>query len=92
MGEEVEVEESEVVAETQIDTTAELDALVESEATLSDEFKAKTAVIFEAAVKTKLSEEVDRIETEYQENLSEEVASIKSDLVEKVDKLPQLCG
>ena len=85
MGEEVEVEESEVVAETQIDTTAELDALVESEATLSDEFKAKTAVIFEAAVKTKLSEEVDRIETEYQENLSEEVASIKSDLVEKVD-------
>ena len=83
--ESVEDGESDVVAETSIDTTAELDALVESEATLSDEFKAKTAVIFEAAVKTKLSEEVDRIETEYQENLSEEVASIKSDLVEKVD-------
>ena len=85
MGEEVEVEESEVVAETTIDTTAELDALVESEATLSDEFKAKTAVIFEAAVKSKLSEEVDRIEAQYEQNLSEEVASIKSDLVEKVD-------
>lgn len=83
--ESVEDGEGDVVAETSIDTTAELDALVESEATLSDEFKAKTAVIFEAAVKTKLSEEVDRIETEYQENLSEEVASIKSDLVEKVD-------
>lgn len=85
MGEDVEVEESEVVAETTIDTTAELDALVESEATLSDEFKAKTAVIFEAAVKSKLSEEVDRIEAQYEQNLSEEVASIKSDLVEKVD-------
>jgi hypothetical protein len=85
MGEEVEVEESDVIAETQIDTTAELDALVESEATLSDEFKAKTAVIFEAAVKSKLSEEVDRIEAQYKEELEEEVSSTKSELVEKVD-------
>ena len=85
MGEEVEVEESDVIAETQIDTTAELDALVESEATLSDEFKAKTAVIFEAAVKSKLSEEVDRIEAQYKEELAEEIASTKEDLVEKVD-------
>jgi hypothetical protein len=74
----------EVVAE-HIDTTAELDALVESEATLSEEFKEKTAIIFEAAVKSKLSEEVSRLEEQYQEELSEEVASIKSDLVEKVD-------
>jgi len=34
----------------------ELGALIESEATLSEEFKAKTAVIFEAALKSKLSE------------------------------------
>jgi len=74
----------ETVAET-IDTTSELDALVESEATLSEEFKEKTAVIFEAAVKSKLSEEVDRLETQYKEELSEEVSSIKGDLVEKVD-------
>lgn len=71
--------------EESFDTTAELDALVESEATLSDEFKAKTAVIFETAVRTKLSEEVERLEEQYAEELSEEVASIKSDLVEKVD-------
>lgn len=75
----------EVVAETSIDTTAELNALVESEATLSDEFKAKTAVIFEAAVKSKLSEEVDRIEAQYKEELAEEISSTKADLVEKVD-------
>lgn len=76
------VEES--VAES-IDTTSELDALVESEATLSEEFKEKTAVIFEAAVRSKLSEEVDRLEEQYKEELSEEVSAVKADLVEKVD-------
>jgi len=84
MGEDVEVSEDAIV-ETQIDTSAELDALVESEATLSDEFKAKTAVIFEAAVKSKLSEEIDRIESQYKEELAEEISSTKADLVEKVD-------
>lgn len=83
--ESVDMEEDEVIAETSVDTTAELDALVESEATLSDEFKAKTAILFETAVKSKLSEEVDRLEAEYKEELAEEIASTKSDLVEKVD-------
>lgn len=67
------------------DFSEDLNALVESEATLSDEFKAKTAVIFEAAVKSKLSEEISRLETEYQEQLDEEVKATKEDLVEKVD-------
>lgn len=83
--ESVDMEEDEVIAETSVDTTAELDALVESEATLSDEFKAKTAILFETAVKSKLSEEIDRLEAEYKEELAEEIASTKSDLVEKVD-------
>lgn len=84
MGEEVEIEEEELVAEA--DTySEELEALVESEATLSDEFKAKTAVIFEAALKSKLSEEVERIEASYEERLAEETAAQKSELVEKVD-------
>jgi hypothetical protein len=67
------------------DFSDDLNALVESEATLSDEFKAKTAIIFEAAIKTKLSEEIDRLETEYAEQLAEEVAQTKNELVEKVD-------
>lgn len=66
-------------------TTSEIEALVESEATLSEEFKQKTAVIFEAAVKSKLSEEVSRLEEQYKEELTEEVASIKEDLVSSVD-------
>jgi hypothetical protein len=84
MGEDLELEGEEVVVE-KIDTTAELDKLVESEATLSEEFKEKTALIFEAAVKSKLSEEVSRLEEQYKEELAEEVSTIKSDLVEKVD-------
>lgn len=69
-----------------VDTAkAELDTLVNNEATLSEEFKEKTAVIFEAAVKSKLSDEIDRLETQYKEELEEEVSSTKSELVEKVD-------
>ena len=69
-----------------VDTAkAELDTLVNNEATLSEEFKEKTAVIFEAAVKSKLSDEIDRLESQYKEELEEEVSSTKSELVEKVD-------
>jgi hypothetical protein len=68
-----------------VDFTDDLNALVESEATLSEEFKAKTAVIFEAAVKSKLSEEIDRLEEAYATELSEEVEAQKAAMVEKVD-------
>ena len=83
--ESVDMEETDAIVETQIDTDSELNALVESEATLSDEFKAKTAVLFETAVKSKISEEVERLERQYEEELSSEVEQTKSDLVEKVD-------
>ena len=90
-GESVE-ETDEVIAEESVEKVdavdtakAELDTLVNNEATLSEEFKEKTAVIFEAAVKSKLSEEIDRLETQYKEELEEEVSSTKSELVEKVD-------
>jgi hypothetical protein len=83
--ESVDMEDSEVVVETTLDTSAELEALVESEATLSEEFKQKTAILFESALKSKLSEEVDRLEDQYKAELAEELSSTKSDLVEKVD-------
>ena len=69
----------------QVDFSEDLNALVESEATLSDEFKAKAETIFEAAIKSKLGEEIDRLEEKYNEELAEEVESTKADLVEKVD-------
>jgi hypothetical protein len=63
----------------------DLNALVSEEATLSDEFKGKAATIFEAAIKSKLSAEVDRLEEKYNEELAEEVASTKADMIEKID-------
>ena len=71
--------------ETNVDFSNDLNALVESEATLSAEFKTKAATIFEAALKTKLSEEIDRIEDQYKTELSEEITATKAELVEKVD-------
>ena len=84
----VESFEGDVVAEVaaaEYDFSGDLNALVESEATLSDGFKDKAATIFEAAVKSKLSEEISRIEESYSVELAEEIASTKSDLVEKID-------
>jgi len=63
----------------------DLNALVSEEATLSDEFKDKASTIFEAAIKSKLTEEIDRLEAKYNEELAEEVSTTKAELVEKVD-------
>lgn len=81
------LEETEAVElpETSYDFSDDLNALVESEATLSDEFKAKTAVIFETAIRSKLTEEVERLEDEYQSRLEEELNTTRSDLIEKID-------
>jgi len=73
------------LAVEEVDTASELAAIVEGEATLSEEFKQKTSVIFEAAVKSKLSEEITRLEENYAVELAEEVETIKTDLVGKVD-------
>lgn len=71
--------------EYQADFSQDLNALINDEATLSEEFKGKAEVIFEAAIKAKLSEEIDRLEAKYEEELSEEIESTKADMVEKVD-------
>jgi hypothetical protein len=63
----------------------DLKALVESEATLSEGFKEKAEVIFEAALQSKLSEHVTRLEESYAEELAEETTRVQSELVEKVD-------
>tara|TARA_B100001094_G_scaffold328852_1_gene390245 strand:- start:1410 stop:2471 length:1062 start_codon:yes stop_codon:yes gene_type:complete len=79
------IAESEDLADYEADFSADLNALVADEATLSEGFKAKAEVIFEAAIKTKLAEEIDRLEEKYNEELAEEVEATKSELVEKVD-------
>lgn len=67
------------------DFSDDLEALISEEATLSEGFKGKAAIIFEAAIKSKLTEEVARLEENYAVQLQEEVDSFKADMVEKVD-------
>jgi len=84
MGEMEHGDEEEEMEES-FDHSVELTQLVDDEATLSEEFKAKTAIIFETALKTKLKSEIDRLEENYKDELAEEVSGFKSELVEKVD-------
>ena len=67
-----------------ISVQEDVDALVEGEE-LSEDFKKKAATIFEAAVKSKIRPEVERIELEKTSEINEEMESFKSDLAEKVD-------
>lgn len=79
------IAESDELIDYNVDFSSDLNALVNDEATLSEDFKAKAEVIFEAAIKSKLAEEIDRLEEKYNEELAEEVSTTKADLVEKVD-------
>lgn len=88
--EDVDVEDAapalhEKAAAVQADFSADMSALVESEATLSETFKDKAAVIFEAAIKSKVSDEVARIESELQEEFAEEVQTAREEMIEQVD-------
>ena len=67
-----------------MDMKEDVAALTEGE-DLSEEFKNKAATIFESAVKAKLVEEIEKLESEYETKVNEEVASVKEEIVEKVD-------
>ena len=84
-GDQLAEEEIRDQVQIEVDFKDDLKALVNEEATLSDEFKQKAETIFEAAINTKINAEIDRLEEKYNEELSEEIESTKKDLVEKVD-------
>ena len=68
-----------------VDFDEDLDAIINEEATLSDGFRDKAGAIFEAVLTSKLSQEIERLESEYAQNLEEEVTDVQNDLVEKVN-------
>lgn len=55
------------------------------DAELSEDFKDKAASMFEAVVQARVNHEFEALQEQYEEELAEEVAEIKSELVEKVD-------
>ena len=71
--------------EVEIDLSADVKALVSSDADLSEEFKDKAATIFETAVRTRIKEQRKILEAKYEEKLSSEKETIKEAMTEKVD-------
>ena len=69
----------------EIKVKEDVDALISGENELSDEFKDKASTIFEAAVKSKVRTEIERLEDEYSKELTEQSDKAKDELVEKVD-------
>jgi len=67
-----------------ISVKEDVEALVDGE-DLSEEFKNKAAAIFEAAVKSKIRSEVERMENDYQDTKKQETDTFKEELTEKVD-------
>jgi hypothetical protein len=67
-----------------IDVKEDVDALLFGE-NLSEEFRTKATTIFEAAVVSRVKEEVSKLEEEFEEKLAEQVDSITEGLVEKID-------
>ena len=67
-----------------VDVSEDVSALTEGEE-LTEEFKDKAATIFEAAVKSKLRSEVERIEMEKTQEVAEEINNVRDELTEKVD-------
>ena len=68
-----------------IDMKEDVKALVGDESDLSEEFKQKAATIFESAVKARLVEEIEKLESEYATKVSEGTSKAKEEIVEKVD-------
>jgi len=69
----------------EIDVTEHVDALIAGETDLSEEFKQKATVVFEAAIKSKVAEIEEYLEADYNKKFEEETAKSKAELVEKVD-------
>jgi hypothetical protein len=92
MGKEEEEEKAEAKVEestlderiASVDVSDDVSALTQ-DAELSEEFKEKAATIFEAAVKSKIRSEVERIELEKTQEVAEEINRVQDELTEKVD-------
>jgi len=82
--EEIVSESEEVTEEEGIDIDEDVNALLGGE-DLSEEFKEKARVIFEAALTSKIKEIQESLEIQYAERLEEERESLKETLTERVD-------
>ena len=79
---EEETTEEEVVAEYNVEE--DVNALLAGEE-LSEEFQEKARTIFETAIKAKVAEVKEEIEAKYEEQLVEQVSTIREELTDRLD-------
>ena len=84
VAEEEEVEEEEIVTETIVNVDEDIEALLAGEE-LSEEFQEKAKTIFEAAIKSKITEVKSELQEQYEATIVEEVATVKAELTERLD-------
>ena len=78
------VAEQETTTEEEVDIEEDVNALLGGEE-LSEEFREKAKIIFEAALKSKVAEVTESLEQKYAAKLDEQVAEAKEELAERVD-------
>jgi len=76
--------EEEEVAEEEFDIEEDVNALLAGEE-LSEEFQEKARTIFEAAIKSRVSEIKESLQESYEAALVEEIATIKETLTDRLD-------
>ena len=82
--EEDDEEDEDGVVEEEYDIEEDVNALLAGE-DLSEEFQEKARTIFEAALRSKVSEIKETLEEQYSNVLAEEVEEIKTELADRVD-------
>ena len=89
--EEEDPEESKKVKESidqkieDLDVSQDVEALVQGEDELSEDFKTKAATIFESAIKSKVRSELEKIQEENDKQMKELAETSMTSMVEKVD-------
>ena len=82
--EEDEDEDEDKMKKEEFDIEEDVNALLAGEE-LSEEFQEKARTIFEAAIRTKIAEIKEQIESQYKESLIEEIQTIKEELTNRAD-------
>jgi hypothetical protein len=91
--EDEEVESEEVEDEEEVEESKDkkskmkesIDLIVAKEANLTEEFKSNIQTLFEAALSEAVVAEKERLAEQYQEDLMEEAATVRSELIDKID-------
>jgi len=68
-----------------LDVSGDVEALVQGEDELSEDFKTKAATIFESAIKSKVRAELEKIHSQNEESSKKVAEETMSSVVEKVD-------